>query len=77
MQDLLGELQGQVRHLGYRGLCAPAVPSDSGNGTAGGAGIVTKPYIAVAVPKGLESHVVGPGRIYAAHVHRGVPGGLV
>ena len=77
MQDRLGELQDQVRHLGYRGLWGPAVPSDSGKRTTGGVGIVTKPYIAASVPAGLASHIVEPGRICAAHVHRGVPGGSV
>ncbi|CAK0866202.1 unnamed protein product [Prorocentrum cordatum] len=61
MQDRLWELQDQ---------------SESGEGTTGGAGMVTEPYIAVAVPKGLAFHVVKFGGTCAAHVCRGVPGGL-
>ncbi|CAK0881235.1 unnamed protein product, partial [Prorocentrum cordatum] len=72
-----------LRDLGFHGVIAPAVPTGQG-GTSGGVAILVPAHIAVAAgptpPDGWcegKRGVLSAGRLAAAHVYWGPPGGVV
>ena len=69
--------------MGWRGVLAPATPTGGGD-TTGGEAVLARSDIGVKAapaPVGGWQHgavgVLAPGRLVAAHVHRGPPFGVI